>query len=235
MPIHNRLHLWSYYGSKCKLVKYYPKPKFQTIIEPFAGSAWYSLQYPDKQVILCEKYKVVYDIWDWLIHKATSDEVLQYSDFHIGQDISDLPICDAHKNLIGFCINRGSSSPRRIVQKWSCQVTSQPTWASTTSYALKRIAEFLPKIKHWQIINGDYSICPDVEATWFIDAPYQQGGQHYPVNNIDYNDLAKFCTERRGQVIVCENVGAEWLDFKPLINFYGQSHNKTEAIWMNTL
>lgn len=29
--------------------------------------------------------------------------------------------------------------------------------------------ENLYKIKHWQIINDDYSAAPDIEATWFID------------------------------------------------------------------
>jgi site-specific DNA-adenine methylase len=35
--------MWSYYGGKSKIVQYYPDPKYDTIIEPFAGSAQYSL------------------------------------------------------------------------------------------------------------------------------------------------------------------------------------------------
>jgi len=35
--------MWSYYGSKSKVVKHYPKPKYDLIIEPFAGAAWYSV------------------------------------------------------------------------------------------------------------------------------------------------------------------------------------------------
>ncbi|MFA5307120.1 MAG: DNA adenine methylase [Candidatus Babeliales bacterium] len=233
MPIENRLQLWSYYGSKCKLIKYYPKPKYDTIIEPFAGSAWYSLQYPNHKIILCEKYKVIYDIWNWLINEATVDEILQYSNLYLGQDVSKLPIRKEHKYLLGFCINRGSSAPKNIVQKWSCQVKSKPNWASTTYFSLQRIIEYLPKIKHWKIILDDYQKLNNIEATWFIDPPYQQGGQHYIEHDLNYDNLANFCKTRRGQVIVCENLNAMWLPFKPLVEFHGQSHNNTEAIWTN--
>ena len=35
--------MFYYYGRKKQIAKYYPKPNFNTIIEPFAGSAAYSL------------------------------------------------------------------------------------------------------------------------------------------------------------------------------------------------
>ncbi|KKK76293.1 hypothetical protein LCGC14_2865080, partial [marine sediment metagenome] len=37
--------MWPYFGSKQSLVKYYPAPEYSDIIEPFAGSAKYSLKY----------------------------------------------------------------------------------------------------------------------------------------------------------------------------------------------
>jgi predicted RNA methylase len=54
-----------------------PKANFDTIIEPFAGSAAYSL-YQDnwkKNVILIEKDPKVASIWEWLINKATVNEI----------------------------------------------------------------------------------------------------------------------------------------------------------------
>lgn len=39
--------MWSYYGTKKKIAKYYPSPQYDKIIEPFAGAAQYSL-YGDK-------------------------------------------------------------------------------------------------------------------------------------------------------------------------------------------
>ena len=35
--------MFYYYGRKKQIAKCYPKPNFNTIIEPFAGSAAYSL------------------------------------------------------------------------------------------------------------------------------------------------------------------------------------------------
>lgn len=222
--------MWSYYGSKSKIVKFYPHPKYDLIIEPFAGSAWYSVVHRHKKVLLNEKYEVLYNIWNWLIHEANSDLILSYKDFFLGQDISQMSLSKPHKDLIGFCINRGSISPKSIVQKWSCQVVSKPDWASTTAYSLERIAKIVPEIKHWEIQFGDYKNLPDIEATWFIDPPYQFGGQHYLVNDIDYLDLSEWCKTRKGQVIVCENTKADWLPFTPLTKIQGQKRKTVEAI-----
>lgn len=52
--------MWSYYGSKSKLLKYYPEPKFNTIVEPFGGTAKYSLKYFENDVTIYELFgKVV--------------------------------------------------------------------------------------------------------------------------------------------------------------------------------
>jgi len=229
--------MFSYYGSKGKIVDYYPIPKYKTIVEPFAGSARYSLKYLHHDVILCEKNKILADMWAWLIKEATPQELLKYADFYLGQDISELPIREEHKNLIGFCLNRGSASPKNIVQKWSCQVKTRPDWASTPAYALQEIASLVPKIRHWKIVYGSFEELPDVEATWFIDPPYQSAGKWYDAHvsnrSIDYASLAEYCKTRKGQVIVCENMEATWLPFKPLLNFYGQLHDRIEAIWLN--
>ena len=51
------LSVFYYYGRKKQIVSYYPSPNFDTIIEPFAGSAAYSLNGYNwkKNVILVEK------------------------------------------------------------------------------------------------------------------------------------------------------------------------------------
>ncbi|TKK64165.1 hypothetical protein FC093_23145 [Ilyomonas limi] len=225
--------MWSYYGSKCKIAKHYPKPKHDLIIEPFAGAAWYSVLHRKKNVLLNEKYSIIFNIWEWLVKSATSDLLLTNKDYFVGQNISGVDLHEAHKDLIGFCINRGSTAPKSIVQKWSCQVAAKPDWASTTSYQLERIANWLDEIKHWQVQFGDYRNLPDVEATWFIDPPYQFGGEHYLVNDVDYSELADWCKSRKGQVIVCENTKAKWLPFRPLIEITGQRVKTVEAIWVN--
>lgn len=44
------------------------------------------------------------------------------------------------------------------------------------------------------------------------------GGHKHPKSNkgIDYFHLAKYCLNREGQVIVCENDKADWLPFQVL-------------------
>jgi len=225
--------MWSYYGSKSKIAKLYPPPKYDLIIEPFAGAAWYSVLHRNKNVLLNEKYKIIYDIWDWLINHAASELILNNSNFYVGEDISQINLQKPHKDLIGFCINRGSIAPKNIVQKWSCQVKAKPNWASTTNYQLKRIANLLPEIKHWKIQFGDYKDLPDIKVTWFIDPPYQFGGEHYAINDINYVELAQWCKERKGQVIVCENNKANWLPFTFLANITGQKVKSSEIVWIN--
>ena len=83
---------------------------------------------------------------------------------------------------------------------------------------------------------GEYNAFDDINklcATWFIDPPYQYGGQHYRYSFNGYVDLAEYCKTRQGQVIVCENTKAEWLDFVPLKEVHGQLNTTVEAIWTN--
>src|SRR5262249_30089566 len=78
-----------------------------------------------------------------------------------------------------------------------------------------RIAGQVGQIRHWKLIEGDWSEAPDVDAHWHIDPPYAKAGKHYKYNEVDFEALAKWCRERQGYVQVCENYGASWLPFKP--------------------
>lgn len=228
--------MWSYYGSKSKIAKLYPAPKHDLIIEPFAGAAWYSVLHNKKNVLLNEKNDVIHQIWHWLINEADPELILRHKDFYLGQDISQLDLGNHHKDLIGFCVNRGSATPKSVVQKWSCQVKSKPNWASTTAFALERVARLLPDIKHWRVVHGDYRDLPNIEATWFIDPPYKHGGEHYPSSaaDIDYDELAMWCKSRKGQVIVCENSKSDWLPFEPLTRNQGQREKTVEVVFIQT-
>ena len=37
--------------------------------------------------------------------------------------------------------------------------------------------------------------------------------------------------DRTGQIIVCENTEANWMDFKPLVQIQGQKKKTTEVIF----
>jgi hypothetical protein len=91
------------------------------------------------------------------------------------------------------------------------------------------------RIRHWLVIEGDYSVAPDIEATWFVDPPYERAGRYYVHGSrgIDYARLAAWCRARRGQAIVCEAAGATWLPFRALGSFHSSPASKRseEAVW----
>lgn len=220
--------MFSYYGTKKRISKFYPKPLYDTIIEPFCGAAQYSL-YGDnwkKDVILNDKYRVIYDVWNFLINKAEKSDILSLPNMSEGDKIDNYNLSYEEKLLIGFCINSASSQPKKTVAKYN-------SWNKTKI----DIANNLYKIKHWKVFNKDYNELYNEKATWFIDPPYEFGGEWYnsKVNSkhIDYDKLSEWCKAREGQVIVCENSKASWLDFKPLIEMNGQLHKTTEVIWTN--
>ena len=64
---------------------------YDTIIEPYAGSAGYSLNHCDKAVGLYDANLLVTDLWRWIIQDATSDLVREIP-LHLteGTDIKSL-------------------------------------------------------------------------------------------------------------------------------------------------
>ena len=218
--------MWSYYGSKSRVVKYYPKPIFDRIIEPFAGSARYSLLYFEKDITLLDKNEIVTGVWNYL-KLCSKEDIMKLQTLKIGDNIDSLTFdCIEQKWLMGFLISNGAHVPGRTMSKWGKVVFEKQR---------KDIAQQLWKIKHWKIINGDYAAVENQKATWFIDPPYQVGGHKYKFSNkkIDYFLLATWCENRIGQTIVCENENGNWMNFKPMISQRGVKKTTTEAIWSN--
>ena len=97
----------------------------------------------------------------------------------------------------------------------------------------------MPQIKHWKILNRSYSQSEDHLATWFVDPPYQGPcGKLYKYKVEDYAHLGNWCKERKGQVIVCEQHGADWLPFTRIGNIRTNPGKRgkgfsEEAIWTN--
>lgn len=219
--------MFSYYGRKSKVVRYYPSSLYNTIIEPFAGTAVYSLFRDNwkKNVVLIDKYNVVVRIWKYL-QSATPDDILKLPDVNNGEELVKVngfsQLLQEEKWLIGFSVNNGSGMPKNVAGRMNFN-----SWFRDK----KRIARDLYKIKHWQIKCDDYTNVENVIATWFIDPPYQFGGEYYKHRDIDYNTLSEWCKSRKGQVIVCENSKANWLPFVPLKKMSGQLHITTEAMY----
>jgi hypothetical protein len=218
--------MFSYYGSKSKIVDMYPKPLLSKIIEPFAGSARYSLRYFENEITLVDKYKVIVDIWKHL-QKCSENDIKKLPVLKKG-DIAKREMFDCEESflLYGFMVAMGSYEPRKQVTEFA---------EKNIPRQIKNISKNLFKIKHWEIIHGDYSMLSNENATWFIDPPYIGAGYCYKESskNIDYGHLSDWCKSRNGQVIVCENYSAKWLPFKKIKSFKGANSTNDEAIWSN--
>jgi len=216
--------MWSYYGAKTNIVKYYPPPKYDKIIEPFAGTARYALKYFDHDVLLVDKYDVIIKIWKWLQKCSPNDILTLPRFFKKGQSIDEFKFdCEEAKYLIGFLLGYSTNKPRKIV---TIKLEQRPNFIN---YSLKRIASNIFKIRHWKIELGTYEKISNQKATWFIDPPYLNGGNSYVENYINFNQLSIWCQNREGQIIVCESGSADWLPFKPFVK------QKTRTGWQNEL
>ena len=220
--------MWGYYGSKSKIVDKYPAPSFDTIIEPFAGTAQYSLKYWDRNIILIEKYDVVVRIWKWL-QQCNKEDVLSIPRLKFGESVDDYTFpCEEAKWLLGFIIVGAPTMPKKTASKW--KTVDRP---NTQEYKLNYIADNLYKIRNWDIRLGDYRDVENIKATWFIDPPYQVGGKYYKYGSsqIDYGSLSKWCKSRIGEIIVCGNTNDRWMDFQPITSMRGNMKTTVECMF----
>ncbi len=213
----------SYYGSKSKLVKFYKEPLHDKIIEPFAGSARYSLMHYEKDVLLVDKYEPIIEMWHWL-QAATDSDLDNLPRLNQGDNLDDFNLSRGEFLFMSFIVNEGTTGLRKTTTKRA---------APKIDFKIRTTKSILPKIKHWDIRLGDYKDIPNQKATWFIDPPYFKGGEYYPKGNkdINYNNLSNWCKSRDGQVIVCENSNANWLPFKTLKEHWGGIKKSTEVVY----
>jgi site-specific DNA-adenine methylase len=201
---------FSYFGSKFRLAKYYPTPQCDEIIEPFAGSAGYALRYPGKKVTLYEVYEPLIELWDYLIH-VSEEEILSLpiAEFNKENPVEDIVKCSAARTLMGFWLTESQTTSSRYP-------LSKSRGGNWTEKKKEDIAKQLKYIRHWKIEKLSFEQIPNRQATWYIDPPYEKAGKRYRHNKIDYQLLGEWCKSREGQVIVCEQDPAKWLEFIPL-------------------
>lgn len=219
--------MFYYYGRKKQISKYYPTPNYDTIIEPFAGAAAYSGYKENwkKNVILIEKDLKVFKIWDWLINEATEQGILNLPELKVGERSSEfLHIIHA---VTKMAFHFKTIKVTAVLER---------NWEIS-----KRImSQNLHKVKHWKIINDDYSNAPNIEATWFIDPPYKGDaglGYKHSSKLIDYKELAEWALERKGEIIFCEGKEGDYLPFKPLVDLKGVAGkvNKEVIYYQNNI
>ncbi len=230
---------FTFYGGKWRAALRYPMPEYERVIEPFAGAAGYSLRHWRRKVLLVEKDPCIAALWKYLIRTPAS-EIIRLPLWEPGMTTVDsLSLPQEAKSLIGFWLNKGCSRPSKSPSAWMrIGSHAKSFWGKTIR---ERIARQVDHIRHWQVIEGDYSDVPNQTATWFIDPPYMSAGQHYACGSkgIDFVHLGDWCRARRGQVIVCEGPRADWLPFRPFIQIKANesatggkvSH---EYVWMKT-
>ena len=208
--------MFNYFGSKYTLAKTYQPPKHDVIVEPFAGSAQYAMYWMiERSDITCVLYDTdprVLASWTRIL-EATPEEIVAWS-MKLGDPVVD------YIDLANYG-GGNKIANARIVKKFN---TSKYRWARTRAATDGRVT----------IIEGDYTEAPDIEATWFIDSPYQHQGHNYEVGSdgINSRDLAAWCQTRKGQTIVCEASPGDWLPFTPHRTHSGlRGEQNTELVW----
>ena len=160
---------------------------------------------------------------------ANREDIERLPELKAGEDIRDFNLTKPEILLMGYAVNPYSTGRRYICTEWAEK-------GREIQKMKLRFIRNLERIRSWRITCGDYRNLPDIEATWFVDPPYQHGGKHYNPKNhksFDYRELAAWCRSRPGHVIVCENELANWLPFKPIMTMNGRKKNYRECIWTN--
>jgi len=227
---------FSFYGGKSKISHLYSKPKYDIIIEPFAGSAAYAFRHWEHEVVINDLNSSVIEIWKFLLSPDAADLVEKYVPeiVEAGQLISDMNLPNKGLELLLRSeANRGTQGTKYTVN----QITSMAAICWNARLKKKLIKEVIPKVRHWKLIEGHYLDLFNQLATWFIDPPYSnQAGSKYKINAVNFTELSIWCQNRLGQVIVCENAGANWLPFDSLCERRGvksryQRSKAVEVVW----
>jgi hypothetical protein len=219
---------WRYYGGKWRAAPRYPAPEFDTIVEPFAGAAGYSCRYPSRRVILVDKSPIICGIWRYLI-AATPAEILALPDIPEGGTVDDIDVCQEARWLAGFWCNEGAVAPRKSPSKWARddRAVHGSQWGGWCEQSRAKIAMGVARIDHWHVFQGEYFEVADIEATWFVDPPYQtKAGSYYPEQPDSHQALGEWCLSRRGQVIACDQVGADWLPWNARFDLKSGDNSK---------
>jgi 16S rRNA G966 N2-methylase RsmD len=222
------------YGAKHGMAARYPRPRHAVIVEPFAGSAAYSIHHASAidHAVLIDADERVVALWRDIQTMTPADVDAVFN------QINDERF--THPMLAGMA---GGSQMEATLSGKSRAVTPRmrDKWINVHA----RIVRSLPHIRDWQIMHGDYHDAPDIDATWFVDPPYQENGTmagagyRCAAAAIDFDHLGDWCRDRLGFTIVCEQSPADWLPFHPFaIQTNGAGEGalaRQEVIWRSDM
>jgi hypothetical protein len=177
---------------------------------------------------------VIVGVWSYLI-SVRAEELLALPNV-VDEVPASLP--QEARWLIGFWLNKGSASPCKTPSAWMRSgIRPASYWGPEIR---SRLALQVEHIRHWTVAQKSYADIEPIRATWFVDPPYSgSAGRLYRHASVDFAALARWCLERDGQVVVCENEGASWLPFQPFrkIKASPAKHGgkvSSEVIWYSS-
>lgn len=210
--------MFYYFGRKGRLARFYPPPRHPLVIEPFAGSAAYTLHWRPADALLIDKDEEVVALWHRLCG-MTKAEIRAVDPPRAGDITDDF-----------WWIAAMASSGSIAGTKWKVSHFAERQFHD--GRVIEVAASNVDTARAYTYQHGTYRDAPDVEAAWFVDPPYQNvKGYRFGNAGIDYADLADFCRTRRGQVIVCEQQGADWLPFRPFVPLKSSQNTTTQEVW----
>lgn len=218
--------MFYFYGAKNQLARHYPPPEWGVIIEPFAGSAAYAQYWRStiREAILVDKDERTVELWHQL-QRMSPEQILALptpvpGEYYEGIIDSLIKMAAASNGV--SAMTGPLACPKRVAGVWEGM--------------MRRMADRVDDVRNWTIIHGDYTeVLRFVERskryptgsrfTWFLDPPYsasvpvRASKTSFPLGHgyregsasIDYALLAEWVFTLPGQVIVCEQEGADWL------------------------
>lgn len=218
--------VFSYFGTKSRIIHLYPQPRFHYIVEPFCGAAYYAVRWGlDRGVWINDKYEVVYRCWKLMQEMTLSDVEALPHDLELGADLRDLALGEEQRLLMGFAVSLGQASPCHRVSSRALGMDKDGRGDNKILLFKNRLRRIVGKIDHWKITNLDFRrVRTKFPSTYFVDPPYQTRRKDYAVRNGRnfYRQCASYCRRVLGQVIVCEMEGATWL---PEFRVFVQQNN----------
>lgn len=214
---------FEYFGAKKRLAHTYQPPFYPHVIEPFAGAAHYTIRWKPPQSTIFDIDPEVVAFWRWL-------QTTPYN------KIASLPPCEGNQLWPIATDHPAIFFYRNLAGSQGNTNTAGQFQSNNFVPALRYLLANLDYIRTINVIHDDYRNAHNVEATWFVDPPYQHQGTRYTygATGIEYSHLGEWCQNLRGQVIVCEQEPANWLPFTPHRTNQNQANiHVVELVWYN--